>query len=403
MGKGEIDLSGDPELLAMSSHFYNPVKITFAESLAEGLIPLLKGRRVSVLTTKGMIQRKMVEPIKEVLAERNAGVCAEVVSNPDVESILRCVQKVSSFDSQVIVAMGGGSVLDTAKVVAVLLQSQLPQRWLQEFLDGHASLSQDINSLPVIAIPTTSGTGSEVTKWSAIWDKEIGQKYSLSHQKMYPEAALLIPALTETLSYEDTLFPALDAFSQSMEAIWNRNANPVSDALAMQVISSLFEVFKNNFCDSFVEPSVRKKLQRSSLLAGLAFSNTETAIAHSLSYPLTGKKGMPHGLACSFALAEILRFNYQGSPERVGPVLKALGCSDVEEGVESLYGIFEDLNISMYIQRTIAHETELQYLGGSFVSSQRAGNNIVPFSNETALELLSVAFRRLLKGAGSCK
>ncbi|MBI4125595.1 MAG: phosphonoacetaldehyde reductase [Deltaproteobacteria bacterium] len=358
--------------------------------------PLLKGRRASVLTTKGMKQREGFRLLEEALGGKSCGVCTDVVPNPDVESILSCTRQISSFKPEILIALGGGSVLDAAKVVAILLAAPFSKTALQEILDGNISLPKEMDALPVIAIPTTSGTGSEVTSWSAVWNKKTGQKYSLSHQCMYPEAALLVPALTATLSYENTLFPALDALSQSMETVWNRNANPVSDALAMQAMTCLFGILKKDFRRSFEALSVRKELQKASLLTGLAFSNTETAIAHSLSYPLTGKKGVPHGLACSFTLPEILRFNYQGAPERVTLVLKALGFSHVEEAIEALYMVFEDLGIWQYLRNYIMDPCELQELQHLLVSAQRARNNIVPFSQEAAVELLTAAFGRIV-------
>lgn len=375
-------------------HFYNPVSVTFAEEISSGIRPLLKERRAAILTTRGMVQRKMLAPLEAVLGARLAGICTDVVSNPDAESILRCTAKISFFDPQLLVAMGGGSVLDTAKVVAVLLSMPAPQHWLPEFLAGKAVLPPDINPLPVIAIPTTSGTGSEVTPWCAIWDKKTGQKYSLDDPKMYPEAALLVPALTETLSYENTLFPALDAFSQSMEAIWNRNFNPVSDGLASEAIACLAKLLHKDFRSTYCLPEVRRKLQRASLLTGIAFSNTATAMAHVLSYPLTGKLGVPHGLACSFTLPEVLRYNAK-EEGRTALVWHALGCESGAEAIDFLQGLFDQLELGRYLKRYIPGGSVLQNLNTSFVTSTRALNNIVPFTDAIAVEILSAAYHRL--------
>jgi alcohol dehydrogenase len=160
----------------------------------------------------------------------------------------------------------------------------------------------------MVAIPTTSGTGSEVTPFATVWDHEQHKKYSLAGEWVYPDVALLDASLTLTLSEEDTLYPALDAISHALESLWNKNCTPVSRAFAFQAL-----VLSNKALPLVIkEPNnlnARRDLQNASVLSGLAISQTRTAIAHSISYPITSRLGVPHGLACSFILPKLLEIN----------------------------------------------------------------------------------------------
>jgi alcohol dehydrogenase len=200
------------------------------------------------------------------------------------------------------VALGGGSVIDAAKAFSVTLTSEL-ERPLDHVLRQDNSYTWK-KHLPVIAIPTTAGTGSEVTPFSSIWDSTTHQKHSLYDDRLFPAHALLDPTLTFSLPRQETLYTSLDAVSHALESLWNKNRTPLSDSLAFQALklsnSSLPIALKEPF-----NLNTRILLQQASLLAGMAISQTRTAIAHSISYPLTSYYHVPHGLACSFSLAEI--------------------------------------------------------------------------------------------------
>lgn len=371
----------------MNRPFFNPVPVVFSDNLSEGLPPLLRGRRAAVLTTRGMVARGSLRPLEGLLGEKGVEVIGMFRSFPDPEMVLSVVREIVRVRPEVLVAVGGGSVLDGAKVAAFLAPMTSPEDWVSRFCVGEVRVPEDIPRFPVIAVPTTSGTGSEVTPWSVLWDREKGEKISFGSRALYPEAALLIPSLTETLTYENTLIPALDAFSQAMEAVWNRNANPVSDALAFQAITLLNRLFGNHFQETYGHSGVRGDLQLASLLSGLSFSNTATAMAHALSYPLTGKLGIPHGLACSFTLPEILRFNAVAK-ERISGIVASLGCSGSSEAVERVLHLFKKLGVGALLKRFVIGAETVRNLKTPFLSSSRALNNIIPFTEEDAMDIL---------------
>jgi alcohol dehydrogenase len=152
-----------------------------------------------------------------------------------------------------------------------------------------------------------------------VWDHEKQKKHSLSGDFLYPDLAILDANLTITLGKEDTLYPALDAISHALESLWNVNRTPVSRSFAFQALALINEALPL----VIKEPQnlkARQHMQTASLLAGLAISQTRTAIAHAVSYPLTTTYGVPHGLACSFTLAKLISLNKDkldiSNPER---------------------------------------------------------------------------------------
>ncbi len=226
-----------------------------------------------------------------------------VPSNPsfiDCSNIIKFC-KGNTFDS--VVAIGGGSVMDLAKVVLSHLSLG--------FLDIHkliAYKSQYSNIIPSIFIPTTHGTASEVTMWGTIWDMKSKKKYSISNYSLYPDIAIIDGQLTLSLPLKTSIITVMDALSHSFEAIWNKNSNPTSTKYAVEAICMILSSslkLKQNPQDL----KIRKKLLKASTIAGLAFSNTTTAAAHSISYPLTIHYDIPHGAAASVTLLPLLEIN----------------------------------------------------------------------------------------------
>ena len=172
--------------------------------------------------------------------------------------------------------------------------------------------------IPIIAIPTTSGTGSEVIRRGTIWG-DSGIKYSVSDSHLYPSHAVLDPNLCLTMSRELTLATGLDALSHAMEAVWNRHHSTVSDALASQAISMIHQRL-GQVLHAPSDLEARRDMQAAATIAGLAMGTTQTALAHAISYQFTSQYGMPHGLACSFTLPEIACFNGELNADRLGPI-----------------------------------------------------------------------------------
>jgi phosphonate metabolism-associated iron-containing alcohol dehydrogenase len=202
-----------------------------------------------------------------------------------------------------IVAYGGGSTIDLAKAACHRPHdgdgSKLA-RWIRG-----AAPAPEFEPIELIAIPTTAGTGSEVTGWATLWDlhrdpngRMRGIKRSLESSHAYPTLALIDGAECASCPAHVTRDSGLDALAHAIEAIWNRNATPVADALAVSAATDILDLLPR-ILDAPGSLSLRRAMSRSALMAGLAFSQTRTALAHALSYPLTAEQSVPHGLACA--------------------------------------------------------------------------------------------------------
>ncbi len=285
---------------------HNPVRIVCAP--LETLASHVQGQHVLLVTTPGFVKRGAVQQIQTILAPKQVTVWDGVKPNPDLRDLDAATALLRTKGVDCVVGLGGGSALDAAKVLANTLPSPVHPTLANVFRDSASPTWAQ--RLPLVAIPTTSGTGAEVTPFATVWDHENHKKYSLTGDFVYPDIALLDSTLTHTLNYEDTIFPALDTISHALESLWNKNITPISRSFAYHAIT-LSSTALPQLISNLNNDRARYDLQTASVLAGLAISQTRTAIAHAISYPLTSQLGMPHGLACSFLLAKLIDANIE--------------------------------------------------------------------------------------------
>jgi phosphonate metabolism-associated iron-containing alcohol dehydrogenase len=329
--------------------------------------------------------------VEQELGDRVAAHVTDITPYPTVRTCQETYRSVRAANAELIVALGGGSVMDTAKAVAAQYGSGTEIGWLAAHLREGRSFPDAFVPPAIIAIPTTAGTGSEVTMWGTIWDEESGGKHSISHPRLYPESALLSPGLTTSVPRPTTVASALDALSHAMEAIWNRSANHVSDAVALRAIG-IIPAALVRVLDVPDDRSAREALLSASLLAGLAISNTKTALAHSISYPLTSELGLPHGIAASLTLPEILREVGRIHPDRADSIVGALGASSVAAAVESLYALHRAVGTAEIVKEHVASHDALRSLRGGLIAPGRAENFLLPMTQESAASLLERAY-----------
>jgi phosphonate metabolism-associated iron-containing alcohol dehydrogenase len=296
--------------------YSNPVKIHFGWGLFEKIGELTEGAKALLLTSPGALNRGLVDTCSGALGNRLATVFSQITPNPTFIALNKAFAGLKGHDYDVIIALGGGSVMDSAKALACMLAADKAD-WLDLHVKQSSPPELAFTPKPIIAVPTTAGTGSEVTRWGTLWDFVEQKKYSVCHPRLYPQKALLDPQLTMSLPRSETLYGGLDALSHSMEALWNKNANPVSDLYAHKAATTVLATLPRLLA-SPQDGALREEMLRASLLAGLAFSNTSTALAHSISYYMTTHYSLPHGLACSFCLPFVLKANIAVNSGRDG-------------------------------------------------------------------------------------
>lgn len=321
--------------------FSNPVRIEFGAGAAARLGALIGKRRWALVTYD--------LPVFHEAGARIAGeagkpivVIDNIVTNPDVKDLARSCLLFGSASSkaEVIVALGGGSIIDAAKVIAAA-QGDFPR--VMASLTGGRTLDAS-TFIPIIAVPSTAGTGSEVTSWATVWDQESGNKYSLANHALYPEVALVDPTFTLNAPRGLTLATGLDALSHALESIWNVNANPVSAEFAVTAARDILDILPKLMGD-LGNLELRTRQAQAALMAGLAFSNTKTALAHNISYDITLRAGTIHGIACSFSLPTVMRWS-QGRDAACDANLKRIFGEDLMAGAVRLTAFLERLGVS---------------------------------------------------------
>jgi alcohol dehydrogenase len=224
-----------------------------------------------------------------------------------------------------------------------------------------------------------------------MWNHAETQKFSVVGQDLYPQIAFLDPELTNTLPEEITITSALDAMSHALESVWNKNANEITLAYSRKSL----ELSLNYLTALLAEPSnlfLRGKLMEASLLAGYAISQTRTALAHSISYPLTSMFGLPHGFACSFSLPAILDYNSKVDDGRLSSLAESLGHKSMEGFRDEIVSIFQKVNLKKYLEMYISDFSLVKNNISLMINPDRADHNLRAVMSGDISGLLDEAF-----------
>ena len=352
--------------------YFNPVQISFGEECWNQLGGEIKGSKCLIVTSSGWASRGMIQNLEKIT--NPSYILDTVPSNPDLKYLESILPSLESVQYETVVALGGGSVLDCAKVLSYRFFGGSNQKML-EFLKSGKGPDADL-ICDLFVIPTTAGTGSEVTPWGTIWDFKEKKKYSIHSPKLWPKSCYLDPFLTRSLPRSLTISGALDAFSHSLESIWNKNWNPISQDHAIQAARTIWKVLPRLLVD-LGDMESRSKIQLAATQAGLAFSNTKTAIAHALSYPVTTWFDVPHGIACSFTLPDIVETCLE-TDSRVSEALVSIFGEEPEKEIRSF---FKDIDVPTRWQDYGADLEFLESIKEDVASNPRMSNSLVPLES----------------------
>ncbi|MEO1943493.1 MAG: phosphonoacetaldehyde reductase [Candidatus Thioglobus sp.] len=281
-----------------SFSYYMPTKIIYGQNSLKDIDIYVNHRKALLVTSQGFVKRGLLD---EIVTYTNniVGVISSIKSHPEFVDMEEIYRQAYQNQFELIIAIGGGSVMDVAKFISVHNTNKDYQ--FVENLTKEKIPKKDYKIIPIISIPTTAGTGSEVTPYSTIWDVQEKQKYSLNLPDLFPEVAIYDPVLTLTVPKDITIQTGLDTLSHALESIWNKNANPITIGYAIKSAKLIVDnlVRLSNDLENI---EYRDNVMRACMYAGFAFSNTQTAAAHAMSYYITLYKGVDHGIACSFTL-----------------------------------------------------------------------------------------------------
>lgn len=320
----------------MAFSFFLPTRIFFGEGVwkCKGEVLGGLGRRTLVVTGRRSAVTSGAMDDFAVLAKRLGltwVVFNEVTANPDLKTVAKAVSLARKEKVDFVIGIGGGSPLDTAKAVALLATNRVAADELYE-----ATLPEA--PLPIVAVPTTAGTGSEVTQYAVFTLPEHGTKKGFGDVRCFPRLALVDPGYTWSLPLDITIDTALDTLAHAIEGYLSKHSTPLSDILALEAVS-LFARVKEALAAGELGPEIRWKLMYASTLGGMVIAQTKTTLLHTLGYPLTFSHNLPHGRANGYLLAAYLEFIQPAEPSKVDNLLAALEMKtlfEVQKLIEKL-------------------------------------------------------------------
>ena len=287
-------------------------------------------KRPLIITDKVMVDLGYTKKIQGLLENHMifCDVFDDTVPEPTVQSIQAGVNKAHNGNYDCIIALGGGSPIDSAKAISILAKHG------GEMRDYKFPRIVNEQGLPIIAVPTTAGTGSEVTRFTIITDETTDEKMLCVGIGYMPVAALVDYKLTCTLPPRITADTGIDALTHAIEAYVSKKANPYSDSQALEAMRligpNLRRVFHNGD-----DKEAREAMMLGSTLAGVAFSNASVAMVHGLSRPIGAFFHVPHGLSNAMLLPAVTQFSMEAAPERYADCAKAMGVASYEDDTET--------------------------------------------------------------------
>ena len=305
-----------------SFSYHNPTAIEFGWGALARLPDLVKsvgGRRALVVGDPGVAQAGLVNRVVAALGEAiPVTTFTDVESDPDARSVDAGVQLARSRECDVIIGIGGGSAMDVAKVIGVMLTN--PGN-IRDY-NGMGKIGKP--GAPVIAIPTTSGTGSELTIWSVLSDKEKKTKFGVGSVLNCARIALLDPELTMSLPPAITAATGIDALTHALESYVNTATQPISEAMSEQSMALIARSLRL----AVAQPGnkeARADMLLASTIAAMAFNSTRLGLAHAFAMPLGSRFHIPHGLANAIMLPAVMRFNLPGNLAKFARIAQIFG------------------------------------------------------------------------------
>lgn len=312
-------MSYSPDL---SFIYFAPTKVVYGVGSVSELPMEVSnlGKRVVLVTDRGICDAGLVDEVRDILGDSLAGIFADVPQDTGMEVCDRGAEYAGSVGADVLVSLGGGSVIDTAKGMSIIMTEGGS---LSDF-QGMQMLTRP--QTPHIVIPTTAGTGSEVTSAAVVLNREQGQKIIIYEYHITPRVAILDPRMTEKLPAHLTASTGMDALTHGIESYMSNARNPISDAVALRAMRLIARALPQ----AVEEPSdmvARGQMQVAALLAGWAFSNALLGLVHAMAHSIGAVRGIPHGLANGLFLPHVMRFNLEEVPGLTADIAEALGVN----------------------------------------------------------------------------
>jgi alcohol dehydrogenase len=312
-----------------------------------------RAKKVLIITDTGVWNAGLIEKPKRIL--ESAGIHVEVINDtppePEVEQVNEIFHAAKKTDCQMIIGIGGGSAMDVAKIVSVMLTNQVSLRQLLE------KISIQHYGLPTVMVPTTAGTGSEVTPNAIVLVPEEELKVGIVNNKLVPNCVILDPVLTIGLPPSLTASTGMDALTHAIECYTSKKANPLSDTFALRSIHLIARSIRRAYQNG-KDVDARHDMLLGAMFGGLCIATSSTTAVHALAYPLGGKYRISHGLSNAILLPHVMKYNLDSAEDKFKDIAIAMG-TDVtrlsirqaaEKMVKNLFSLVNDLNIQVSLK-----------------------------------------------------
>lgn len=372
-------------------HFFSPTEIRFGEgclhTLAEAVAPL--GAAPLIVCGRSSARATgLLDQITALLP--SARIFEGVQENPGTAICETIAAECLAQNRDLIIAVGGGSVLDAAKAAAGLARNP------GACADFFGTDTFTAGALPIVTIPTTAGTGSEVTPYAVLTSEAENTKRTIGGRALFPKLAMLDPTLTVSLPKTYTAWTGLDVLSQAMEGYVSRKATPLTDALALECSRIVYEALPEVVANGD-DIEARGRMLYASALSGIIISHTGTTLVHGMGYYYTLHCGVAHGLANALLLAPVFQYNARHLPEKVARLAACLGSEAKAEGIgQALRRFLEAMAISPAASEAGVEENQLDAFAESiFPDTYRFKNQV----GEPSLEEVRQFFQQSFDGS----
>ncbi len=304
--------------------FRVPEKIYFKRGCLPVALGDLAGKKKAfVVTDKPLFDLGIVDKVTDILDGMGieTDVFYDVLPDPDITTTLAGVKRMQTFDPDVIIAVGGGSPMDAAKIMWLMYEA--PGVEFEDIAMRFMDMRKKVFKFPelgrkatMVAIPTTSGTGSEVTPFAVVTDDATGKKYPIADYELTPDIAICDADLVMSMPKSLTAFSGIDALTHALEAMVAVTATDYTNAMALESIRILFKYLPKAYTNGMNDVQAREKVHNAATMAGMAFANAFLGICHSMAHKLGARFHLPHGLANALLINEVIKFNASDNPTK---------------------------------------------------------------------------------------
>lgn len=370
--------------------------ITYGKGSISTLTNLLEDNQIHnilIVTDKGIVRAGLLDGILTQLEGRDYIVYDGTLPNPTVKNCEEALELLRKCEADIVIGIGGGSPLDVAKAVALLATNGGK---ITDY-EGIDKFKYDI--LPLVAIPTTAGTASEVTNFTVITDEERQYKLTVGGSKLAANWAILDPLLTIKLPPSITAATGIDALVHAIESYTSKAANDITKCLAREAIVKISGSLRQAVFNGQNE-TARDEMLMGSLLAGLAFNNTRLGNCHAMSHPLSAVYHVPHGVANAVLISHVMEFNYLAAPQLFADIAEAMGenveglslIDKAKKSVNTVRQLVEDIGIPTNLKSYNVQEEKIDFMAKDAMLS----GNILVNPRMTSIEDIKELYLKVI-------